>query len=158
MAEKLKRQCCANCIYLDKTRRKEVNNGTGCYRYGCNLRFSDGYVCGWIRKDGELKTQGCSDCNKIRVGTKIKVKSRFADCEKTFLYCGKYIGKPLLYCMEERKMRIQPFDCLRTQTGKLKTNIEVIRQEKEEFEKSIKMAKMLKRRYIEDEQEALPFY
>ena len=60
---------CAECCYLDKTRKQNSNNGTSCFCYGCNARTHDKFICGWIRNDNELKTMGCSDCNKIKVGT-----------------------------------------------------------------------------------------
>lgn len=144
---------CGDCIYLDKTVKRQCGE---MYRYGCKHSPRD-MIVGYIGKESDLKYLGCSYCNKLSIGTKIKVKSRFTDYEKFFLYCGKYMGKPLLYGIEERKIRIQSFDSLRTKTGKLKTNIEVIRQEKEEFEKSVRMAKRIKRKYIDEEQEALPF-
>lgn len=47
---------CNECGNLDKTKRK-VHNG---YIYGCKGRKC-GYICGWITKDTELKTMGCSN-------------------------------------------------------------------------------------------------
>ena len=147
---------CYNCIYLDKTRRKEGNNGTGCYMYGCNQRLSsNGYICGWIRKDSELKTQGCSDSNKIRVGTILmceteKDKSKIRRW-KTLLYCGKVNGKVLLYCLEERKCRIVSSDCLIIKNGKIKTNMSIIFQTEEQFKRNKERARFYKRKYMENE-------
>ena len=73
---------CAGCCYLDKTRKQNSNNGTSCFRYGCNARTYDKFICGWIRNDNELKTMGCSYCNKIKVGT-----SFLLDGTNCF-YCG----------------------------------------------------------------------
>lgn len=73
---------CAECCYLDKTRKQCGNNGTGCFRYGCKVRISDKFICGWIRSDNELKTIGCSDCNRIKVGTSFTLNKT-----KCF-YCG----------------------------------------------------------------------
>lgn len=73
---------CAECCYLDKTRKQYGNNGTGCFRYGCNARIRDKFICGWIRTDNELKTMGCSDCNRIKVGTDFLLNG--TNC----FYCG----------------------------------------------------------------------
>ena len=73
---------CAECCYLDKTRKQDSKNGTSCFRYGCNARIRDKFICGWIRNDKELKTMGCSDCNKIKVGTNFLLNG--INC----FYCG----------------------------------------------------------------------
>lgn len=73
---------CAECCYLDKTRKQNSNNGTSCFCYGCNARTHDKFICGWIRNDNELKTMGCSDCNKIKVGTSFTLNKTIC------LYCG----------------------------------------------------------------------
>lgn len=73
---------CAECCYLDKTRKQNSNNGTSCFCYGCNARTHDKFICGWIRNDNELKTMGCSDCNKIKVGTSFLLNG--TNC----FYCG----------------------------------------------------------------------
>nr|DAK75307.1 MAG TPA: hypothetical protein [Caudoviricetes sp.] len=73
---------CYNCIYLDKSRKQKSKNGTGCFRYGCNARIGDKFICGWISRDNELKTMGCSDCNRIKVGTSFTLNKT-----KCF-YCG----------------------------------------------------------------------
>lgn len=73
---------CNSCIYLDKTRTQNGFNNSGCFRYGCNARIGDKFICGWTRKDNELKTMGCSDYNKIKVGTSFTLNKT-----KCF-YCG----------------------------------------------------------------------
>lgn len=73
---------CAECCHLDKTRKQGGNNGTGCFRYGCNARIREKFICGWIRSDNELKTMGCSDCNRIKVGTS------FTFNKTKCFYCG----------------------------------------------------------------------
>lgn len=73
---------CAECCYLDKTRKQNSNNGTGCFRYGCNARIREKFICGWIGSDNELKTMGCSDCNRIKVGTS------FTFNKTKCFYCG----------------------------------------------------------------------
>ena len=72
----------AECCYLDKIRKQNSNNGTSCFRYGCNARTYDKFICGWIRNDNELKTMCCSDCNKIKVGTSFLLNG--TNC----FYCG----------------------------------------------------------------------
>ena len=148
---------CAECIFLDKARKKESENGTSCFRYGCNARMKDGYICGWIREDKELKTMGCSFCNRLKVGTKFVVNSRFSNKSKRFLYCGKIQGRPLLYCYEEQKCRTVAKDYLRAQTEKIKTNISIVKQNEIQFESSRRKAKQRRRRYIEDVEENMPF-
>jgi len=59
---------CNECGNLDKTKRK-VHNG---YIYGCKGRKC-GYICGWISKDTELKTMGCSDFTKEQQTEQIKM-------------------------------------------------------------------------------------
>lgn len=73
---------CQNCVYLDKTRKQNGFNNSGCFRYGCNARVYDKFICGWISKDSELKKMGCSDCNRIKVGTS------FTFNKTKCFYCG----------------------------------------------------------------------
>ena len=73
---------CKDCVYLDKTRKQNGFNNSGCFRYGCNARIVDKFICGWISKDSELKKMGCSDCNRIKVGTSFTLNKT-----KCF-YCG----------------------------------------------------------------------
>lgn len=73
---------CQDCVYLDKTRKQNGFNNNCCFRYGCNARIHDKFICGWISKDSELKKMGCSDCNRIKVGTSFTLNKT-----KCF-YCG----------------------------------------------------------------------
>jgi hypothetical protein len=73
---------CQDCVYLDKTRKQNGFNNGDCFRYGCNARIVDKFICGWISKDSELKTMACSDCNRIKVGTSFTLNKT-----KCF-YCG----------------------------------------------------------------------
>lgn len=73
---------CQDCVYLDKTRKQNGFNNSGCFRYGCNARIVDNFICGWISKDSELKKMGCSDCNRIKVGTS------FTFNKTKCFYCG----------------------------------------------------------------------
>lgn len=147
---------CYNCIYLDKSRKQKSKNGTVCFRYGCNARLKDSYICGWIRKDNELKTMGCSDSNKIRVGTAFLLNG--VQC----LYCGSIgssAGKRYLlynastyvsngYCVDAVKE-----DWFKNNIKK----IEIMEQTEEQNVSRKRQARFYKRRYIETEQESLPF-
>lgn len=73
---------CQDCVYLDKTRKQNGFNNSGCFRYGCNARIVDNFICGWISKDSELKKMGCSDCNRIKVGTSFTLN------KTRCFYCG----------------------------------------------------------------------
>lgn len=73
---------CKDCVYLDKTRKQNGFNNSGCFRYGCNARIRDKFICGWIRSDNELKTMSCSDYNRIKVGTSFLLNG--INC----FYCG----------------------------------------------------------------------
>lgn len=140
---------CENCCYLDKTRKQDGNNGIGCFRYGCNAGMRDKFICGWIRRDNELKMMGCSCCNRVEIGTLFKLKSE--EHVYTILYCGKVNSQYLLYnqnlktfklvkrtWISEHIKRIQFCECNDT---KINT-----KQDKIEFRK--KIAKAKKERYI----------
>lgn len=73
---------CQDCVYLDKTRKQNGFNNSDCFRYGCNARIVDKFICGWISKDSELKKMGCSDCNRIKVGTSFTLN------KTRCFYCG----------------------------------------------------------------------
>ena len=71
---------CAECCYLNKNEKIEesmVNR----YKYKCMFSRRE-YIVGCVRKDSELKTMGCSDCNRIKVGTSFTLNKT-----KCF-YCG----------------------------------------------------------------------
>lgn len=147
---------CYNCIYLDKSRKQKSKNGTVCFRYGCNARLKDSYICGWIRKDNELKTMGCSDSNKVKAGTAFLLDG--VQC----LYCGSVgsgAGKRYLlynastyvsngYCVDNVKE-----DWFQKNIKK----IQILKQTEEQLNRNRKRAKFYKRRYIEIEEESLPF-
>ena len=80
VVESVRKISCAECCYLNKN-KKEQTKEQKFYRYGCSNNLS-GYIIGWISKDSELKTMGCSDCNRIKVGT-----SFFLNGIQCF-YCG----------------------------------------------------------------------
>lgn len=83
---------CAECCYLNKAEKEE--NILNRYRYRCMFSRRD-YIVGSIQKDSELKTMGCSDCNRIEVGTSFTLNKT-----KCF-YCGsiktKHGRKYLVY-------------------------------------------------------------
>lgn len=91
---------CAECCYLDKTRKQYGNNGTGCFRYGCNARIRDKFICGWIRTDNELKTMGCSEANKLCFGTVFGVRKTEKNPSCRYIYLGtvgRHFKKRCLY-------------------------------------------------------------
>lgn len=140
---------CAECCYLNKN-KKEQTKEQKFYRYGCSNNLS-GYIIGWISKDSELKTMGCSDCNRIEIGTLFKLKSE--EHTYTILYCGKVGNEYLLYnqnlktfklvkstWISEHIKRIQFCECNDTKYN--------TRKDKIEFRK--KIAKAKKERYIRE--------
>lgn len=75
----MRKLSCAECCYLNKAEKeKSVLNR---YRYRCMFSRRD-YIVGSIQKDSELKTMGCSDCNRIEVGTSFLLNG--IQC----FYCG----------------------------------------------------------------------
>lgn len=144
----MRKLSCAECCYLNKAEKEEsVLNR---YRYRCMFSRRD-YIVGSIKKDSELKTMGCSDCNRIEAGTLFKLKSE--EHVYTILYCGKVGNEYLLYnqnlktfklvkstWISEHIKRIQFCECNDT---KMNT-----REDKIEFRK--KLAKAKKERYIRE--------
>ena len=53
---------CYDCGYLDKS-RKNTNDQSECFQYGCNYKGPDKYMCGWCKSDEDLKKSrlGCTD-------------------------------------------------------------------------------------------------
>lgn len=105
---------CHSCIYLDKGRKQTSKNGTNCFRYGCNARLKDSYICGWIQKDNELKTMGCSDSNILHFGTEFTVGVY------QILYLGSYNGKRILYNLNTKKHKLVDTEWLKKQKGKIR--------------------------------------
>lgn len=148
VVESMRKLSCAECCYLNKAEKEE--NILNRYRYRCMFSRRD-YIVGSIQKDSELKTMGCSDCNRIEAGTLFKLKSETSTY--TILYCGKVGNKYLLYnqnfktfklvkstWISEHIKRIQFCECNDT---KMNT-----KQDKIEFRK--KLAKAKKERYIRE--------
>lgn len=150
VVESMRKISCAECCYLNKN-KKEQTKEQKFYRYGCSNNLLSGYIIGWISKDSELKTMGCSDCNRIEIGTLFKLKSETNTY--TILYCGKVGNKYLLYNLKfktfklvkstwisEHIKRIQFCECNDTKMNTKKDKIE--------FRK--KLAKAKNERYIRE--------
>ena len=92
VVESMRGLSCAECCYLDKS-KKEIGKYGSCI-YGCKS-INRNRVAGYTKKDSELKTMGCSYCNKIKVGTSFTLNKT-----KCF-YCGsikiKHKRKYLVY-------------------------------------------------------------
>lgn len=149
VAESMRKLSCAECCYLNKAEKeKSVLNR---YRYRCMFSRGD-YIVGSIKNDSELKTMGCSDCNRIEAGTLFKLKSE--EHVYTILYCGKVGNEYLLYnqnlktfklvkrtWFSEHIKRIQFCECNDTKM--------VAKEDKIRFRK--KLAKAKKERYIREQ-------
>lgn len=144
----MRKLSCAECCYLNKDEKEE--NILNRYRYRCMFSRRD-YIVGSIQKDSELKTMGCSDCNRIEAGTLFKLKSE--EHVYTILYCGKVNNQYLLYnqnlktfklvkgtWLSEHIKRIQFCECNDTKMA--------TKQDKIRFRK--KLAKAKKERYIRE--------
>lgn len=92
VVEGMRKISCAECCYLNKN--EKIQSIPNRYRYKCMFSRRD-YIVGSIQKDSELKTMGCSDCNRIEIGTLFKLKSETN--MYTILYCGKVDNKYILY-------------------------------------------------------------
>lgn len=100
MAEKLKRICCANCIYLNMHKR-EISENEYNYRYGCCIAES-GYLPFWLcynRNDIELTTGGCGSYkSSLEFGTMFRFFTDMSKQSKQVCqYCGKVNGKRLIW-------------------------------------------------------------
>lgn len=148
VVESMRKISCAECCYLNKAEKEE--NILNQYRYRCMFSRRD-YIVGSIQKDSELKTMGCSDCNRIEVGTLFKLKSE--EHVYTILYCGKVNNCYLLYnqnlktfklvkgtWLSEHIKRIQFCECNDTKM--------VTKENKIRFRK--KLAKAKKERYMRE--------
>lgn len=83
----MRKLSCAECCYLNKAEKeKSVLNR---YRYRCMFSRRD-YIVGSIKNDSELKTMGCSDCNRIKVGTRFTLnKTKCFYCGSIKTKCGR---------------------------------------------------------------------
>lgn len=80
VVESMRKMSCAECCYLNKN-EKIGESIVNRYKYKCMYSRRE-YIVGCIRKDSELKKMGCSDCNRIKVGTSFTLNKT-----KCF-YCG----------------------------------------------------------------------
>ena len=146
VVESMRKMGCAECCYLNKAEKEEsVLNS---YRYRCMLSGRD-YIVGSIQKDSELKTMGCSDCNRIEMGTLFKLKSE--EHTYTILYCGKVNNKYLLYNQNFKTFKLVEKEWLSKHINRIQfcecndTKMNT-REDKIRFRK--KIAKVKKERYI----------
>lgn len=141
----MRKLSCAECCYLNKN-KKEQTKEQKFYRYGCsnNLR---GYIIGWISKDSELKTMGCSDCNRVEIGTLFKLKSE--EHVYTILYCGKVNNQYLLYNQNLKTFKLVK----RTWFSEHIKDIVIEHQTEKQIEAQKQTARLYKRRVIKREEE-----
>lgn len=148
VVESMRKMSCAECCYLNKAEKEEsVLNR---YRYKCMFSRRD-YIVGSIKKDRELKTMGCSDCNRIEIGTLFKLKSE--EHVYTILYCGKVNNKYLLYNQNFKTFKLVEKEWLSKHINRIQfcecndTKMNT-REDKIRFRK--KIAKAKKERYIRE--------
>lgn len=118
MVKRLERKCCANCIFLNKSKVEKCKE-TNFYRYGCNNNISE-YIIGYIQKDSQLKTMGCSDCNKIQAGQLFRFFTKSGN-KYVCQYCGRIGDKYLIWNQTLQNFKTVQKDWLR----KHKENIQL---------------------------------
>lgn len=88
VVESMRKMSCAECCHLRKDKKEETKENKF-YRYGCS-NTAYGYIIGWISKDSELKTMGCSNCNRIEIGTSFTFnKTKCFYCGSIQTKCGR---------------------------------------------------------------------
>lgn len=88
VVESMRKISCAECCYLNKNEKIEEGI-VNCYKYKCMSSRRE-YIIGCIRKDSELKKMGCSDCNRIKVGTSFTLnKTKCFYCGSIQTKCGR---------------------------------------------------------------------
>lgn len=93
VVESMRKLSCAECCYLDKSKKEMGKYGS--YIYGCKSTNRNSVV-GYTKKDSELKTMGCSYCNKIKVGTRFmlnKTKEQIESLKQTARFYKKRVIK-----------------------------------------------------------------
>lgn len=128
---------CNDCCYLDK--KKKYITGV-MFQYGCNCRLrnrhnGEGRTVGWIHSDSGLKTMGCSECSRLKTGTRIVVAK--GKQKKKYLYCGSVSSGRLLYEYEKEKLIVVDDDYL---SGK-EIKVTALSQSEEEYKKSVREAR-----------------
>lgn len=147
MVERVRSWDCASCIHLQKQEYTQSGN-TDAKLYGCSSQQRNGNVVGWCSKESELKYQSGSCCNILRVGDKIRKKSRFNEQSITYLYCGRIGTKYLLYSGKFNTKLVER-DYFRTQMGALDNTLSVVKQNQVQLEASRSMAKKRRKMFIE---------
>ena len=56
-------ECCIDCFNLNKKIKQVSKNYDKNYRYACK---KNNFTCGWMRKDTEMNSMGCSNWSEIR--------------------------------------------------------------------------------------------
>ena len=82
--------CCLYCIFLNKS-RCEFGKLKENKRYGCNANKGC-YTCGYVKKENELKNQGCSYFNRLKFGDNFVLNEKY-----NVIYLGKVDNKRLLH-------------------------------------------------------------
>lgn len=149
MAERMREIYCIDCIHLQRD-DPYISGQMALYRCSCQGR--DGKVAGWVQKDkpkNGLKKMGCSGCNKLYPGDVILCHARFKEVTAKWLYCGSVQNGKLMYNKNKMEYKVVPKDWFRGQTGRLRTGISVLKQNKAQLEASKRMAKKRKARWLE---------
>ena len=143
---------CADCIFLNKEHKWQFGRH---YIYGCDRR--DGRRCvGWVRKDSELRTQGCSDCNTLKSGD-VFIAETVLKTKVTMLYCGKitWNGADAYLCYVKHSTKSNPPVKERYRTyGRfalrdLYRSIQFVPQNEAQHEASKRLAKKRKQKWRE---------
>lgn len=141
---------CANCVFLDKEQKQTYGEQ---YIYGCER---DGRCVGWVRKDSELRKQGCSDCNKLKPGD-VFIAETVLKTKVTMLYCGKvtWNGAVAYLCYVKHTTKSNPLTEERYRTygqftlRDLCRSIQFVPQNEAQREASKRLAKKRKQKWRE---------
>lgn len=149
MDERMRGLFCSECIHL------RMENPVICGQmamYACTSQERDGKVIGWCPVGKKPVYMGGSCCNVVHAGDIIVRKSRFdEEQEQRYLYCGKISkGKRLLYNKDMHEYSVVSDTWFRGQTGRLNTQLSILRQNEVQQEASIRMAKKRKQRWCEE--------
>ena len=140
---------CSECIHL------RMENPVICGQmvmYACTSQKRDGKVIGWCPAGKKPVYMGGSCCNIVHIGDIIVRKSYFnKGQEQRYLYCGKVSkGKRLLYCKSTHEYHVVSDMWFRGQTGRLITQLSILKQNEVQQEVSIRIAKKRKQRWCEE--------
>lgn len=143
---------CADCIFLNKEEKRVSGDQ---YFYGCDRRVGR-FCVGWVRKDSELRTQGCSDCNKLKPGD-VFIAETVLKTKVTMLYCGKvtWNGADAYLCYVKHTTKSNPLTEERYRTygqftlRDLYRSIQFVPQNEAQREASKRLAKKRKQKWRE---------